>query len=72
MPAMIVGGKNAKPGEITIAHNGVLFLDELPEFPRLVLDSLRQPLEDRKVTIARVNAHITYPAHFQLIAAMNP
>ncbi|MDR3132339.1 MAG: YifB family Mg chelatase-like AAA ATPase [Rickettsiales bacterium] len=72
MPAMIGGGKNAKPGEITMAHNGILFLDELPEFPRLVLDSLRQPLEDRKVTIARVNAHITYPAHFQLIAAMNP
>ncbi|MDG7056658.1 MAG: YifB family Mg chelatase-like AAA ATPase [Wolbachia endosymbiont of Penenirmus auritus] len=72
MPAMIGGGKNAKPGEITMAHNGILFLDELPEFPRLVLDSLRQPLEDRKVTIARANAHITYPAHFQLIAAMNP
>lgn len=72
MPAMIGGGKNAKPGEITMAHNGVLFLDELPEFPRLVLDSLRQPLEDRKVTVARANAHITYPANFQLIAAMNP
>ncbi|MCA7010111.1 YifB family Mg chelatase-like AAA ATPase [Wolbachia endosymbiont of Tribolium confusum] len=72
MSAMIGGGKNAKPGEITMAHNGVLFLDELPEFPRLVLDSLRQPLEDRKVTIARANAHITYPANFQLIAAMNP
>nr|WP_237349959.1 ATP-binding protein [Wolbachia endosymbiont of Cylisticus convexus] len=55
-----------------MAHNGVLFLDELPEFPRLVLDSLRQPLEDRKVTVARANAHITYPANFQLIAAMNP
>ncbi|WP_253299977.1 YifB family Mg chelatase-like AAA ATPase [Wolbachia endosymbiont of Chironomus riparius] len=72
MPAIIGGGKNAKPGEVTMAHNGVLFLDELPEFPRSVLDSLRQPLEDRKVTIARVNAHITYPANFQLIAAMNP
>lgn len=55
-----------------MAHNGVLFLDELPEFPRSVLDSLRQPLENRKVTIARANAHITYPANFQLIAAMNP
>lgn len=72
MPALIGGGKNAKPGEITMAHNGVLFLDELPEFPRIVLDSLRQPLEDRKVTVARVNAHVTYPANFQLIAAMNP
>ncbi len=72
MPAMIGGRKNAKPGEITMAHNGVLFLDELPKFPRLVLDSLRQPLEDRKVTVARVNSHITYPANFQLIAAMNP
>lgn len=61
-----------KPGEITMAHNSVLFLDELPEFPRLVLDSLRQPLEDRKVTIAHANAHITYSANFQLIAAMNP
>ncbi|MFL3877039.1 Competence protein ComM [Wolbachia endosymbiont of Trichogramma kaykai] len=71
MSAMIGGGKNAKPGEITMIHNGVLFLDELPEFPRLVLDSLRQPLEDRKVTIARANAHITYPANFQLIAAIN-
>ncbi|MDN5247718.1 PREDICTED: competence protein ComM-like [Rhagoletis zephyria] len=72
MPAMIGGGRNAKPGEVTMAHNGVLFLDELPEFPRSVLDSLRQPLEDRKVTIARANAHITYPANFQLVAAMNP
>ncbi len=72
MPAMIGGGKRSKPGEITMAHNGVLFLDELPEFSRSVLDSLRQPLEDRQVTISRVNSHMTYPANFQLIAAMNP
>ena len=72
MPAMIGGGKRSKPGEVTMAHNGVLFLDELPEFSRSVLDSLRQPLEDRQVTISRVNSHMTYPANFQLIAAMNP
>ncbi len=72
LPAMIGGGKNARPGEVTMAHNGVLFLDELPEFPRSVLDSLRQPLENKHVTIARANAHVTYPANFQLIAAMNP
>lgn len=72
MPAMVGGGKNAKPGEISLSHNGILFLDELPEFPRQVLDSLRQPLENKNVTISRVNSHITYPAKFQLIAAMNP
>ena len=72
MPAMVGGGSKAKPGEISLACNGVLFLDELPEFPRQVLDSLRQPIETAKVSISRVNSHVTYPANFQLIAAMNP
>jgi magnesium chelatase family protein len=72
MPAMIGGGAKARPGEISLAHKGILFLDELPEFPRQVLDSLRQPLEEKRVTISRVQAHTNYPADFQLIAAMNP
>ncbi|HYD98349.1 MAG TPA: YifB family Mg chelatase-like AAA ATPase [Alphaproteobacteria bacterium] len=70
--AMVGGGTRAKPGEVTLAHRGVLFLDELPEYPRQVLESLRQPIEAGTVTVARAQAHVTYPARFQLVAAMNP
>lgn len=72
--AMIGGGmgRKIKPGEVSLAHNGVLFLDELPEFPSNVIDSLRQPLETKEVLVARASAHVKYPANFQLIAAMNP
>jgi len=72
MPALVGGGARARPGEVSLAHLGVLFLDELPEFQRTVLDSLRQPLETGTVTVSRAAAHVTYPARVQLIAAMNP
>ncbi len=72
MAALTGGGLKVKPGEVSLAHHGVLFLDELPEFQRAVLDSLRQPLETREVSVARANAHVTFPANVQLIAAMNP
>ena len=70
--ALVGGGANPKPGEISLAHNGVLFLDELPEFKRTVLEVLRQPMEERRVTISRAKMTIDYPASFMLIAAMNP
>lgn len=72
MAALTGGGLRVRPGEVSLAHLGVLFLDELPEFQRTVLDSLRQPLETGEVTVARANAHVTFPARVQLVAAMNP
>jgi magnesium chelatase family protein len=72
MAALTGGGVRIKPGEVSLAHNGVLFLDELPEFSAQALDSLRQPLETGEVVVARANAHVRYPARFQLVAAQNP
>lgn len=72
MAALTGGGLRVRPGEVSLAHLGVLFLDELPEFQRAVLDSLRQPLESGAVTVARANGHVTFPARVQLVAAMNP
>lgn len=70
--AIVGGGRGAKPGEISLAHNGVLFMDEFPEFPRTVLETLRQPIETGEVVVARANAHTRYPCRFLLIAAANP
>ncbi|MEP4888137.1 MAG: YifB family Mg chelatase-like AAA ATPase [Alphaproteobacteria bacterium] len=72
LAALVGGGARAKPGEVSLAHRGVLFLDELPEFSRQALESLRQPLESGRAVVARANHHVAYPARFQLIAAMNP
>lgn len=72
MPALVGGGAKARPGEISLAHLGVLFLDELPEFSAQALEALRQPLENRKITVSRANHNIDYPANVQIVAAMNP
>ena len=72
MPALVGGGRHAKPGEVSLAHNGVLFLDEFPEFPRPVLETLRQPIESGEVIVSRACAHTRYPCRFHLIAAANP
>ena len=70
--ALVGGGSNPQPGEISLAHNGVLFLDELPEFKRTALEVMRQPLEERRVTISRAKFSVDYPSSFMLVASMNP
>src|SRR5471032_2595814 len=72
LQALVGGGARVRPGEVSLAHHGVLFLDELPEFSRAALEALRQPMETGRVTVSRAAAHVTYPARFQLVAAMNP
>jgi magnesium chelatase family protein len=72
MPSLVGGGMRTKPGEVSLAHLGLLFLNELPKFQRAALEALRQPMETGRTTVSRANAHVTYPARFQLIAAMNP
>ncbi len=72
LPALVGGGMRARPGEVSLAHLGVLFLDELPEFSRQTLESLRQPMESGRAVVARANHHASYPARFQMVAAMNP
>ncbi|WP_296420083.1 YifB family Mg chelatase-like AAA ATPase [Pseudooctadecabacter sp.] len=72
MAAIVGGGRGAKPGEVSLAHNGVLFMDEFPEYPRTVLETLRQPIEAGEVVVARANAHVRYPCRFMLVAAANP
>ena len=70
--SLVGGGANARPGEVSLAHNGVLFLDEMPEYPRSVLEALRQPLEDGYATVSRVRARARYQSSFMLVASMNP